>query len=184
MINQSSIRHQMLKMRAELSQDYIDTHLDSFNQKLISFVQQFSSIAIYSAIRNEVPLDRIVEHYSASKKLSLPKINANDELEFVGYQPKHLWKIGKYDIPEPITDVIAYIPDVFIVPLTAVDKLGTRIGMGKGYYDRYLKNIKDQSILVGVGWDFQLHNENFHRQSHDIPMDCFISPSACIKFRQ
>ncbi len=182
MNNQSSIRHQILKMRAKLNQEYIDSNIASFNQKLITLITDSSSIALYSSVRNEISVDYIFERCALNKKISLPKININDELEFVHYQPKSLWAIGKYDIPEPATDVIDYVPDIFIVPLVAIDNAGTRIGMGKGYYDRYLKNIKGHSILVGVGWDFQLRNEVFERQGHDIPMDYFISPSHLIKF--
>ena len=44
-------------------------------------------------------------------------------------------------------------PDLILVPLIAVDGHGTRLGRGKGHYDRALARLKKSGAhLVGVGW--------------------------------
>lgn len=180
MTMQSIIRRQMLAKRKALNSEYINHYQSLLDRKLVEFVQQFSSIAIYSAIKNEVSVDCVAD-YISHDVLALPKINNQNELEFVGYADPSLWQEGQYNILEPTTSVINFVPEVFIVPLTAIDHVGTRIGMGKGYYDRYLKSINNV-VLIGVGWDFQLVGDKLIRQSHDVPMDYFISPSHFIKF--
>ena len=181
MTMQSLIRRQMLAERKALNPEYINHYQSLLDEKLVEFIQQFSSIAMYSAIQNEVSVDCVAHHISHNA-LALPKINDNDELIFVNYEDPSLWQKGQYNILEPTTAAVDFIPEAFIIPLTAIDHKGTRIGMGKGYYDRYLGSLQDNAVLVGVGWDFQLVNEVLMRQSHDVSMDYFISPSNLLKF--
>ena len=47
-------------------------------------------------------------------------------------------------------------PDLVLVPLIAIDGRGTRLGRGKGHYDRALIHLKKIGArLVGVGWPLQ-----------------------------
>ena len=180
MTMQSLIRRQMLAERKALNSEYINYYQPLLDDRLVTLIRQFSSVAIYSAIQNEVSVDCVMDHISHDA-IALPKIN-NDELIFVDYEDPNLWQTGQYNILEPTTSVIDFVPEVFLVPLTAIDHEGVRIGMGKGYYDRYLESLKGDVILIGVGWDFQLVSEKLVRQSHDVPMNYFISPSYFIKF--
>lgn len=182
MITQSDIRQKMLMMRRQLDEQCINTTTSIFNDRLLDFARQFSSIAMYSAVANEISVNCVADLLCIGVKLSLPKINSDDELDFVEYEDPSLWQTGKYNIPEPTTNIIDYVPDVFLVPLTVIDHVGVRVGMGKGYYDRYLKNCVGKSLFVGVGWDFQLIDQSIVVQPHDIKMDYFISPTQLIKF--
>jgi 5-formyltetrahydrofolate cyclo-ligase len=50
------------------------------------------------------------------------------------------------------------IPDIFLVPLLAIDKCGNRLGYGSGYYDKYfnmLNKTKKRFRTIGVGFSFQ-----------------------------
>lgn len=58
-------------------------------------------------------------------------------------------QIGMYGIPEPKSYCKEYKSndnDIVVVPCLSVDKNGYRIGYGKGYYDRFLKNFNGVSI--------------------------------------
>lgn len=181
MTMQSDIRRQMLARRSTLHSKYIQYYQSIFDERLVAFIQQFSTIAIYSAVRHEISVHCVIGQMS-HQAIALPKINDQDELIFVQYENPNLWQKGAYGILEPMTTEIDFVPEAFIVPLTAIDRQGTRIGMGKGYYDRYLQSVRDEAILIGVGWDFQLVDQVLMRQSHDIPMNYFVSPSHFIKF--
>lgn len=183
MTMQSHIRRQMLAERKALNSEYINHYQSLFKAKLVEFIQQFSSVAIYSAIQNEISVN-CVASYISHGAIALPKVNSSNNLVFVNYEDPSLWQKGQYNILEPTTSEIAFIPEAFIVPLTVIDSVGTRIGMGKGYYDRYLGGLRDDVVLIGVGWDFQLVKDKLIRQSHDVAMDYFISPSYFLNFRQ
>lgn len=64
-------------------------------------------------------------------------------------------------------------------PLVALDKTGTRMGMGGGFYDRTLKNF----VGLKIGWcyDFQVV-EQLKGNEWDIKMDLGMTPSGILRF--
>ena len=64
---------------------------------------------------------------------------------------------GPFGILQPPRKAPKVEPDLILVPLIAVDRRGTRVGRGKGHYDRALARLRRGGArLVGVGWDLQL----------------------------
>lgn len=63
-------------------------------------------------------------------------------------------KKNSYNIPEPIDGI--EVPnskiDVVFVPLLAYDKLGNRVGYGKGFYDNFLNKCKPETIKIGLSF--------------------------------
>ena len=58
--------------------------------------------------------------------------------------------------------------DCVIVPGAAFDFFGNRLGLGGGYYDRFLKKISAKKIALA--FDFQI-TKNLPIESHDVPVD-------------
>jgi 5-formyltetrahydrofolate cyclo-ligase len=63
-------------------------------------------------------------------------------------------KKNEYNIPEPIKglNVPTEMIDVVFVPLLAYDKLGNRVGYGKGFYDKFLNECKPNVIKIGLSF--------------------------------
>jgi 5-formyltetrahydrofolate cyclo-ligase len=79
--------------------------------------------------------------------------------------------------PKPRTPVVE--PDLILVPLIAIDCRGTRLGRGKGHYDRALARLrKSGARLVGVGWALQRLAVTIPADEWDIPLDAFASPDG------
>ena len=85
---------------------------------------------------------------------------------------------GKYNIPEPTTAPYTGKIDLTIVPGLAFDAKGNRLGRGGGYYDRFIKKLT-HTVLVGVGYDFQLVDE-VPAARHDQRVHRIILPSKTI----
>ena len=63
---------------------------------------------------------------------------------------------GPFGIMQPAKRHPVVEPDLILVPLIAIDGRGTRLGRGKGHYDRALVRLKkSKARLVGVGWPLQ-----------------------------
>ena len=67
-------------------------------------------------------------------------------------------------------------PDWLFVPGLGFSLDGSRLGRGKGYYDRYLEN--SQALKIGVAWSEQII-EKIPVESHDCHMDLIITEKFC-----
>ena len=85
--------------------------------------------------------------------------------------------------PKPSTPVVE--PDLILVPLIAIDGKGTRLGRGKGHYDRALIRLrKSGARLIGVGWPLQHRSETIPSDEWDVPLDAFVSPAGITIFNK
>ena len=77
---------------------------------------------------------------------------------------------GAFGILEPVNGIYTGGIDVTVVPLLAVNAKGYRIGYGKGFYDRFLKDR--HTVKAGLGYYFQI--EDFSEDEWDVPLDAFV----------
>ena len=93
------------------------------------------------------------------------------------------FELNKFGIPEPVNAMPMFPEelDLVFVPLLAYDKKGHRVGYGKGYYDRFLKECKDDCIKIGFSFfDPEASIEGVSR--HDIKLDYCITPERIYSF--
>ena len=71
--------------------------------------------------------------------------------------------------------------DMVFVPLLAFDKKGYRIGYGKGFYDKYLQNCREDCLKVGFSY-FEALETEIDREEFDVPLDLCITPQSIYVF--
>lgn len=88
-----------------------------------------------------------------------------------------------YGIPEPVEgiEVPSQKIDVVFVPLLAFDERGHRVGYGKGFYDRFLNECREDVITVGLSF-FEAENEAIEANETDVPMDYCVTPLRVYSF--
>lgn len=90
---------------------------------------------------------------------------------------------NQYNIFEPV-DGIEVPPsklDVVFVPLLAYDSNGNRVGYGKGFYDKFFSQCKEE--VIKVGFSFFEPEENITDVSpNDIRLDYCVTPETIHKF--
>jgi 5-formyltetrahydrofolate cyclo-ligase len=97
-------------------------------------------------------IDRIQKDFPLIR-ISIPKIQneAMESFYFEGLHQleKNSWGIlePKLGLPTPINEI-----DLVIVPLLAFDKFGHRVGYGKGFYDRFLKDCRSGCKKIGLSF--------------------------------
>jgi 5-formyltetrahydrofolate cyclo-ligase len=72
--------------------------------------------------------------------------------------------------------------DLVMVPGTAFDLQGGRMGQGKGYYDRLLSRVRPDAPLVGMAFDCQVFPD-IPVAPHDVFMDRILTESRDIRGR-
>jgi len=91
---------------------------------------------------------------------------------------------GPWACFQPPLDAPEVFPDLVLVPLVAIDRKGTRLGQGKGHYDRVLGTAREHgALLIGVGWQAQLLDEEIPVDPWDVALDGFVSPEGVEMFR-
>jgi len=86
-------------------------------------------------------------------------------------------------VPEPVDgiEVPAEKIDVVFVPLLAFDKNGNRAGYGKGFYDTFLLECKEDVIKVGLSL-FTAEDEITDVSEKDIPLNYCVTPEKIYSF--
>lgn len=81
-------------------------------------------------------------------------------------------------IPQERHYVEAAAIDIVLVPGVAFSRSGQRLGMGKGYYDRFLPNTK--ALRVGICAEYNLL-DTLPTDEYDALMDYLVTPNGVIK---
>ncbi len=135
-------------------------------------------IMVYVSVSGEVDTHHIISYLlSAGKRVYIPVIEEN-EIRVSEIKDINELVPGKFDIPEPPVNKRIYadpaILDVVIVPGVCFTPEGYRLGRGGGYYDRFLKRISENTLVLGICYRAQMENEIPHDEK-DVKVHEIIS---------
>lgn len=90
---------------------------------------------------------------------------------------------NSYGLTEPVNgiEVNAKEIDIVFVPLLVCDVNGYRVGYGKGFYDRYLAQCKNNVIKIGFCYFNPVENID-DKNNFDIPLNYCITPQKIYEF--
>ena len=137
-----------------IEKEYVQNASNIIASKLFSLDEYKNAkiIFAYQAFDSEVRTQSIVDKaLSDGKRVAVPKI-IGDKMLSIDIQTVNNWSYNDYGIKEPV-DGDEVEPDLVIMPLLAFDDFKSRLGRGKGYYDRYCnaRNIKS----IAIAFDLQ-----------------------------
>ena len=148
--------------------------------------EKIRDVASFISIRSEISTNQLNNKIiQLGKNLSFPVIAKNsDQLTFKIVNSNNRFKLGRFNIPEPINDNKDIIPQLFFVPCLAFDLNGFRLGYGGGFYDRtfaQLKKFNLQFYSVGFAFDDQKQN-TLPREIFDYKLDFVLTEKQLYKF--
>ena len=120
--------------------------------------QQAQSLLAYAAFGGEADLSVLLrEAERQGKTVAYPVCGEHFTLTAAVPGPDG-WERGTYGIRTPILEKSRVLPpealDLVLVPCTAFDAACHRVGMGKGYYDRYLPQCS-HAVALGIAFEVQ-----------------------------
>ena len=135
-------------------------------------------ILMYHSLPDELSTREFIDRWSARKRFYLPRVNGVN-LDILPYDRSRL-HLGAFNIEEPTGEETADINDIelIIVPGVAYDRRGNRIGRGKGYYDRLLRDTR--AVTIGVAYSCQLCDD-IEPDEFDVPVNYVITEDGIIK---
>ncbi|MDQ0615772.1 5-formyltetrahydrofolate cyclo-ligase [Microbacterium sp. W4I4] len=90
---------------------------------------------------------------------------------------------GLYGLPEPTGEVLGPIAvndvDLMIIPAAAIDRTGTRLGWGRGYFDKTIGSMEKCPPVYAVIYDSEVL-DSLPREVHDQPVDGIVTPTQTI----
>lgn len=142
-----------------------------------NIIDNFNIIALYKPIKSEVNVNRLIDYLlDLGKIICLPRVVDND-LVFIRYQKNDLLETSNYGVEEPllVNESIINKDDIelFIVPGICFDKYLSRMGYGKGYYDRYLK--ESNALKVALTYNEMIIDKIDDINDRDIKMNIIIT---------
>jgi 5-formyltetrahydrofolate cyclo-ligase len=133
------------------------------------------TVLLYAALADEVDVGGAVGPLKASgTRTCFPRVHG-DELRAVAAADLRTLAIGYRGIREPDGPAVPLGDiEVVVLPGTAFDRTGGRLGQGGGHYDRLLARLPDRALRIGVCFACQVVLA-VPREDHDLPVDVVVS---------
>ena len=148
-------------------------------------VQNAQTILLYAAFGSEADLSAFAEKAQAQgKTLAYPV--CGEEYSLTAAVPgSDGWEVGQYGIRTPILSrseiLLPETLELVLVPCTAFDADCFRVGMGKGYYDRYLPSCKN-AVKIGIAFEVQ-RVEHAAVDKHDQRLDAYVTERGIYQWK-
>lgn len=187
-MKKSELRKKYKALRHQLSNDDLESlSLEIANELLQVPIWHHSSYHIFLTIEEhkEINTEYILNILAGmDKNIVISKSNfESNTLENFLLTDNTTLKKNEYNIPEPIDGIPISNEqiDIVFIPLLAFDKNGNRVGYGKGFYDNFLKNCKDETLKIGLSF-FEAEDKIEDTYEGDIKLDYCVTPIQLYQF--
>lgn len=178
-MGKDTLRSEILRSLTALSGDEIQGLSFSLTNQIIKYLKMFPELttqigAGYLPLKAEIaPVYQVLLH-AVPVTLAYP-IATDGTMSFAipdGMPRGGIW------LEKPYHEVK---PDWLFIPGVGFSLDGSRLGRGKGFYDRYLE--KSKALKIGMAWSEQII-EKIPVESHDCHMDFIITEKFCWDVKQ
>lgn len=186
MSNKPELRTKILQIRNNLKPEEIEAKSAIIQSQVLALAcyDRARSVMLYLNTKNEVvTTDLARKTLSLGKKLVVPLCQRGDIIPCQILNMEKDLRSGMLGIREPHPERCVVVApeeiDLVLVPGVAFDKLGNRIGLGKGYYDRFLPQIREDVCAIGLAYACQVVDQ-IEAQEHDYKMSLLITENSVI----
>src|SRR5574344_502960 len=181
----------MIKSKPELREKYLKVRKEILNKKEVSLLtfnkvynldeyKKARIVALFSSMKDEIDTTSFaINCLKDHKIMCYLKVIKGGVVEFYKVNSlDELVTVGPFKIKEPKESKINLIKpndiDLMVMPGICFDLEKNRVGFGKGYYDRYLKNNKNIFKLV-VTFDELIISDEIAVDSYDVKVDKIVT---------
>ena len=167
------IRKRILSLRNGLDNDWIRDVSIQIEERLFEYKDFLESknILFYDAFKKEVQTRVMIKRaIDMKKRVFLPVTD---------FKNKNILVSEFTNKGESGEVVSGNEIEIVMVPGVAFDESGSRIGFGKGFYDRFLYRLSGDVKTIGLAFDFQVVGK-IPVDSHDFIIDKVITEKRVI----
>jgi 5-formyltetrahydrofolate cyclo-ligase len=185
MLTKAELREHLLAQRAMLTPAEIEQHsavIAAYVCALPAFCVSHT-IMVYMALPQEVQTRQIItQAHQLQKCVAVPVIRGQDLVAVALSEALTQLRRGRFGILEPCGPQHVIHPQEIgcvAVPGIAFDARGGRLGFGKGYYDRFLRQLPATTYRCGLAFGIQVVS-CVPQALHDVCMHGIVTEQGCI----
>jgi 5-formyltetrahydrofolate cyclo-ligase len=185
MLTKAELRERLLVQRAMLTPAEIEQHsvvIAAYVCALPAFCVSHT-VMVYMALPQEVQTRQIIaQAHQAQKRVAVPVIRGQELVAVALSEAPAQLRRGRFGILEPCGTLHVIQPQeigYIAVPGIAFDARGGRLGFGKGYYDRFLKQLPATTYRYGLAFGIQMV-PCVPQALHDVCMHGIVTEQGCI----
>lgn len=155
------LRQKMLAMRRALSANETESRSSSPKENILSLPEYKNAkkIMAFLAMKGESNLDGFIRQALLDgKEVYIPVCLPERQMEagrLIDMEHFEKGPLGLRNLPAGYEVTSPESLDLVLIPGLAVSQEGIRLGMGAGYYDRYLARVPFEKRVAAL-WDFQV----------------------------
>lgn len=181
-VGKTELRNNLKKLRTGFSREQVTASSLQVSRNILACdaYRKAKCIMGYLAFGNELSIDLVLSQALADGKIvAVPHIISSVDMISVHLRNMDDFDLDRYGIRSircPFEKVLPQTLDLILVPGVAFGSDGSRLGMGAGYYDRFLPQA-DKALFMGIAYD-QLIQPQLPADNYDIFMQCLASESG------
>ena len=159
-MDKKDLRNKIKNIKRQFTSEQLDKLSLAITSNLLDNpkVKSAKSIILYYSLPDEVNTHDLIDILlKMNKRVYLPKVIGEGSMEIRSYLGLDSLNRGAFHIMEPSGNILNDYSniDIIVVPGLAFDRLGNRLGRGKGFYDRFLAKVND-IYKIGLCFPFQI----------------------------
>ncbi len=171
------------EQRAKKSLAITEQFFQRFDLANINFLHCFLPIEKFNEIDTSFIFEQLWQSFPQVTTV-VPRVDAKTlEMNSLLYKRETKLTENLWNIREPLHDKFVETAkiDVVLVPLLCFDAEGFRVGYGKGFYDRFLKNCRADCLKIGLSY-FAPVVKIMDTNEFDVTPDYCVTPKKIYDF--
>lgn len=179
MVDKATLRSQLRQRGRSLSSQDRETRSIPIRHALLALLTELNPqrIALYIPLPDEPDLTPLFPMLLDRSEVYLPRCVDTETMVMHRFLPGDELTPGALPmLREPKAHAPIVEPqwlDLIVVPAMAFDRDGFRLGRGRGFYDRYLRETRAYTVGVSLGL---MEIDTLPRDEWDVPLDQILSP--------
>lgn len=144
MLEKKQVRQELLQVRKSFSPQDVEQRSRVVCRHILNskLYQDAHCVMAFLAFGQEISVDRVLQDaLNSNKIISVPYVFSKTEIKavrFQGFQDLELDRYKIRSVKPPLQEIKPGDIDLILVPGVGFSRQGQRMGMGAGYYDRFL----------------------------------------------
>jgi 5-formyltetrahydrofolate cyclo-ligase len=170
--------------RKQNSKQIANKFFTNFDLSETNFLHCFLPIEKFNEVDTNLIFQKVWREFPRIETL-VPRVNFQiGKIESLKFAPETELVKNAWEIFEPTHDAVVETEkiDLVLVPLLCFDFRGFRVGYGKGFYDRFLKNCRADCLKIGLSY-FEPVEKIADAQDFDVRLDFCVTPERILNYK-